>query len=261
MSKLRISAAMVALASLGLGSCAFFRTPGPDQTVAVRPANSLSDAAPDNASLHYQVAVAAIDARDYAKALGALQLARAEAPHEVRILNAFGVVYDKLGRFDLSARYYGQALAVDPGSAQVAMNLAYSRRLQGLEDPAVYAATVVEPGNTSAPLTATAGLLGRSLDLGNHSGQATLAPEVQAYLIGRGWSRPRMSASTSGVRPRTTISYPEERRQIAVALARTLPGSVDLVPCDQNCSGVALLLGSDATRWRLSRSPSPSRSA
>lgn len=269
MSPLSISAAIVVLASVGLGGCAFFGAPGADQTVAVRPANSLSDAAPDNASLHYQVAVAAIDARDYAKALGALQLARAEAPNEVRILNAFGVVYDKLGRFDLSARYYGQALALEPGSARVAMNLAYSHRLQGLDAPAAHAA-IPRPPEPATPEVRTvtsarpierAALLGRPLDLGNHSGQASLSPEIRTYLINRGWSAPRLSATGSGVRPRTTISYPEDRRQIAVALARTLPGSVDLVPCDHECSGVALLLGSDARRWRLSRPASQGRSA
>ena len=29
---------------------------------------------------------------------------------DIRVLNAFGVVYDKLGRFDLSARYYDEAM-------------------------------------------------------------------------------------------------------------------------------------------------------
>src|SRR3954463_1808710 len=55
---------------------------------------------------YYSNAVTAIDARHYAVALEYLQAARAQKPADVRVLTAFGVVYDKLGRFDLSARYY-----------------------------------------------------------------------------------------------------------------------------------------------------------
>ncbi|MES2255423.1 MAG: LytR C-terminal domain-containing protein [Pseudomonadota bacterium] len=80
---------------------------------------------------YYESAVAAINARRYVLALEYLQTARAQKPDDVRVLTAFGVVYDKLGRFDLSARYYSQAAAVDPQSKIVAANLDYSRRLQG----------------------------------------------------------------------------------------------------------------------------------
>jgi len=78
----------------------------------------------------YRDAVAAIHRRDYASALDILQVARSRKPDDPRILNAFGVVYDELGRFDLSARYYAQAQAADPNSKIVAQNLAYSAVLQ-----------------------------------------------------------------------------------------------------------------------------------
>jgi len=81
----------------------------------------------------YGRAAEAINARDYALALELLQLAATRAPADVRVLNAQGVVYDKLGRFDLSARYYERALAVDPSSRIVLSNIAYSARLQGRE--------------------------------------------------------------------------------------------------------------------------------
>lgn len=80
----------------------------------------------------YDRAAQAIEARDYALALDLLQLAAQRAPSDVRVLNAQGVVYDKLGRFDLSGRYYARALKVDPSSPIVAHNMAYSARLQGL---------------------------------------------------------------------------------------------------------------------------------
>ena len=79
---------------------------------------------------YYAGAVAAIDRRDYAAALELLQLARARAPGDVRVFNAFGVIYDKLGRFDLSARYYAQAAALEPASPIVAANVAYSAVLE-----------------------------------------------------------------------------------------------------------------------------------
>jgi hypothetical protein len=79
----------------------------------------------------YNDAVAAIERRDYAGALELLQAARERTGDDARLLNAFGVVYDKLGRFDLSERYYLRAQALDPKSPIVAQNLAYSQTLQG----------------------------------------------------------------------------------------------------------------------------------
>ena len=78
--------------------------------------------------------VRAITDRDYGRALDYLQAARDLQANDVRVLNAFGVVYDMLGRFDLSARYYAQALAADPQSAIVLKNVAYSHVLQGRVD-------------------------------------------------------------------------------------------------------------------------------
>lgn len=90
--------------------------------------------------LYYAGAVRAIEARDYAQALDYLQTARAIGQEDVRVINAFGVVYDKLGRFDLSRRYYAQAKALDPASKVVDNNLAYSERLQGLSrEPLAFA--------------------------------------------------------------------------------------------------------------------------
>jgi hypothetical protein len=101
-----------------------------------------SEVAPGD--LFYGDAVAAINRRDYARALDLLQAARERAPGDVRILNAFGVIYDKLGRFDLSQRYYAEAQAADPSSAIVAQNLAYSKTLQA-DRTAVALAEVAEP--------------------------------------------------------------------------------------------------------------------
>jgi tetratricopeptide (TPR) repeat protein len=80
---------------------------------------------------YYERAATAINDRRYALALEYLQAARNQKPDDVRVLTAFGVIYDKLGRFDLSARYYSQAAALDPKSRIIAADMDYSRKLQG----------------------------------------------------------------------------------------------------------------------------------
>jgi Flp pilus assembly protein TadD len=78
----------------------------------------------------YADAVSAIDKRSYGEALDLLQVARESRPTDPRVLTAMGVVYDKLGRFDLSDRYYDQAEQADPGSRVVAMDRRYSMMLR-----------------------------------------------------------------------------------------------------------------------------------
>lgn len=112
----------------------------------------------------YANAVAAIDRRDYARALELLQIARQQNAGDVRVLNAMGVIYDKLGRFDLSGRYYAEAAKVDPNSPIVQANLAYSRRLQdGSSGVQLAMAPILKvsppaqgpsPGSTPTPVSA-----------------------------------------------------------------------------------------------------------
>src|SRR6185312_14596665 len=101
----------------------------------------------------YAAAVAAIERRDYALALDLLQTANAQKGDDVRILNAFGVVYDKLGRFDLSSRYYARAHVADANSAIVASNQAYSALLQG-QAPQAVAPRALASAAMPAPIAA-----------------------------------------------------------------------------------------------------------
>jgi hypothetical protein len=109
----------------------------------------------------YQDAVKAILRRDYGLALEFLQAARAREPRDVRVLNAFGVVYDKLGRFDLSAGYYREAAAIQPDSKIVQQNVAYSHVLQGEADaiarPTVLARNAPPPRKAEPAVMAAAG--------------------------------------------------------------------------------------------------------
>ena len=125
-----------------------------DAPPSVRPVRPASDAFLANDEVDYQGAVRAINDRDYGRALDYLQAAQGMQANDVRVLNAFGVIYDKLGRFDLSARYYAEALAADPRSAIVLKNVAYSRVLQGMADghetPPVMAAALPAPADQIA---------------------------------------------------------------------------------------------------------------
>jgi Flp pilus assembly protein TadD len=101
------TATMIA-AITGVAGCAVL--PKRDRWVSVKPVQSTAQQE-SGIDGDYAAAVSAISRRDYAQALDMLQAANARKIDDVRVLNAFGVVYDKLGRFDLSARYYARARA------------------------------------------------------------------------------------------------------------------------------------------------------
>jgi len=98
----------------------------------------------------YAESVRAIEDRDYGEALDILQLAKDAKPDDARVLTALGVVYDKLGRFDLSSRYYDLAEKADPGSKIVAENRRYSLFLQQHSEPGNLDGTVMLATNAGA---------------------------------------------------------------------------------------------------------------
>lgn len=115
------------LVAAGISGCSALGSP---QIAPIRPVQ-VGAAEITTADGYYADAAAAILERNYGRALDLLQLARRKNPHDVRVLNAFAVAYDKLGRFDLSARYYSLALEADPASSIVQANIAYSGKLRG----------------------------------------------------------------------------------------------------------------------------------
>lgn len=126
---------------------------------------------------YYERAATAINDRRYALALEYLQAARNQKPDDVRVLTAFGVIYDKLGRFDLSARYYSQAAALDPKSRIIAADMDYSRKLQGISGsgPAAVAANV-EPDQGPKIQTQAAG----ASEAAPHPAMAAAQPNREA---------------------------------------------------------------------------------
>ncbi|WP_312162176.1 LytR C-terminal domain-containing protein [Phenylobacterium sp.] len=219
---------------------------------------------------YYNSATRAIARRDYAGALEMLQGARAYNPDDVRVLNAFAVVYDKLGRFDLSARYYEQAERLDPGSQILAGNMAYSASLQTRLAAPAYAA--LQPAPAAAPVRSEPALaarpavvrlgpvqpilvartgpgqMGRPLELADLSGRAGGAEPVRSALRRLGWSVGE--AVVGGERQaRTTITYGDRNAMVAQALQRTLPGPASLIRCNDDCQGIRLAIGADAVGW------------
>ena len=162
--------ALSALASVaGLSGCADTRAA---RAPSVRPAALSGDPTTPRDEGYYHDAVAAIGRRDYATALDLLQAARERRADDVRVLNAFGVVYDKLGRFDLSARYYTQALALAPDSPVVRNNLAYSAKLQGKSIAPATALALAPPKAPPAALPAPAASADVALSTASEAPQA-----------------------------------------------------------------------------------------
>ncbi len=253
-----------------LGACA--HVPEKAKWAAARPVvTAPASSGLSAADRNYQIAAAAIRRGDYANALDLLQVARASAPDDVRVLDAFGVVYDKLGRFDLSARYYALAKAQDPGSAIVANNLAMSARMQAQ----TRAVAVMESASSdtsvrlgflqdaelplqrgpssyyakSNPRTLPRGLTGSVLLVINASGQAGGADSMRMNLAQLGWSAPKSAIRNAPRADQTTIRYPAEFVIEAQALARTLPLPARLVEC-LDCRGLSLVVGADARQGR-----------
>lgn len=222
---------------------------------------------------YYGDARAAMTRGDYGRALDLLQLARGGGPPEARVLNALAVVYDKLGRFDLSARYYAEALQADPGSSIVATNLAYSQILQGRWAHRT-GVTTVAVGSTSVearipqPVTTTATQAATTSPapatqakrskwsptvlLIDASGDAPTAELVRARLKRLGWSASPLIAGQS-VQRTTVIRYPPAKARVARALAGTLPGPSELQTCDTPCALIVVTLSADVRRWPLAR--------
>ena len=65
------------------------------------------------------------------------QAALVEQPESVEALNGLGATFDRLGRYDLSARAYARALDLAPDDVQTLNNLGYSYLLQGRHELAV----------------------------------------------------------------------------------------------------------------------------
>jgi hypothetical protein len=197
------------------GGCTMISPPAIDPVLS-QPATDISRPEEDG---YYRSAVTAIDVRNYARALDFLQAARQRRPDSVPVLNAFGVVYDKLGRFDLSARYYAQARALDPNSPVIQANMAYSAALQGIAGAplrtAEAASSASEPEASPAPEIRIA-----LADFAPIT-PAVAMPSLPAPAVAR---QPKIAVpSTATPRPVIQTVMPAPVRSARSAAAKTLP--------------------------------------
>jgi len=225
----------------------------------------------------YEHAATAIEQRDYGRALDLLQLARDAKENDPRVLTAMGVVYDKLGRFDLSKRYYDLAAAADPGSKVVATDRAYSLVLQHwmaterdpdammlagarvatrleVATPVVTRLAVATPPLASMGQVSftgpRAGILG-GVQVEDATGRANGVATIRASLSHLGWTLSRTTIDTHTVSAVTEIRYPDDapdRKRAALGLAHTLRFPVKLAAC-ASCRVVELTIGADAARY------------
>ncbi len=206
----------------------------------------------------YNHAVKAIEDRDYGLALDILQMAKESRPDDPRVLTAMGVVYDKLGRFDLSARYYTLAEQVDPGSKVVALDRAYSEQIQHatvqdrggvtvmsrLEPSGSALSLAGPPATTTQRLAQITKIIRAGVGISNATGRPQGANLVRFRLAKVGWSvaPPRANAKRLAM---STVYYPPVTVRLAKALARSMPYPVKLKACP-DCSQLRLYVGVDA---------------
>ena len=222
---------------------------------------------------YYENAVTAINDRHYAIALEYLQAARAQKPDDVRVLTAFGVVYDKLGRFDLSARYYAQAMTLDPKSHIVAADMDYSHKLQGISSasPPIAVAQTGPAGaqneqiavsqETLAPIADNAGVARESVVPTNAAAinvspamNADIPPAPKPSLVAAAGVEPKHvtsdKAAATEVRPATSADV--------VAAPKPSVGVITATEYEQATLNRAATAEGPATTADLPAAPKPS---
>jgi tetratricopeptide (TPR) repeat protein len=267
-------------------ACSSFFVTG--EPVDIKPVHT---AAPDTPLLSdegvYQDAVREMKSRDYGSALDFLQVARIRSPDDVRVFNALGVIYDKLGRFDLSARYYAAAMALAPDSKIVQNNITYSATLQKAlraeqqGQPATTAAIEEKtplprfpqaPDDASKTVSAAmtaeetppppAGEIANVIPPGARasSGLSILdasQSDAGSRLLGtierQGWTMPAKAFGSLPQRPSTTISYARADIAVAMSLASALPIPSRLEICEEGCHGIVVIVGADAREDNASK--------
>jgi Tfp pilus assembly protein PilF len=122
----------------------------------------------------------------YGMALKNFRVALVREPKSLDRLNAVGATYDKLGRFDLSERYYARALGVDPNSVQTLNNIGYSFLMQkDYVSARYYLNQAAKVARAEDEFTNVVGANLVSLDMaeGRTTASATLQRPIQAETV------------------------------------------------------------------------------
>lgn len=121
----------------GAGAGALAACAAGGDNVAVRPLASPLAAGRQPLNIRVAEGRAQFALGNVALALEAFRKGLREEPASVDALNGMAACYDRMGRFDLSRRYYEDALAIAPEDPRLYRNLALSLEMQGKADEAV----------------------------------------------------------------------------------------------------------------------------
>lgn len=223
----------------------------------------------------YAEAKRQLEAGNVALAVDGFRRAVRQSPESVEALNGLAVAYDKLGRFDLSRRFYELALAADPTSAKVRHNMEVSLRIQGRAEQAQLAAAPepAEPKREGVrlersspqeivlvtrdmtgpkwivpldePKVAEASKPAPALLVLNGVGRRGQAGRMRRYLAGVGW----VGASVGDARERvarSVVFYPRGARAAAESLTVKLPFRPRMIESPRG-RRIVLLLGRNST--------------
>lgn len=121
---------LLAASTVALGGCAGGASLGRFDVRPVVPEDYAARGTPLEAGV-YELGKRQLAAGNAGLAIDAFRRALRTDPASVEALNGLAVAYDRIRRFDLSRRYYEQALGIDPRSAVALHNFGYSLALQG----------------------------------------------------------------------------------------------------------------------------------
>jgi tetratricopeptide (TPR) repeat protein len=151
-----IATACIAVAPLLLGGCTFMHKLGFGHARSVQQASRVDETAPAvPADLFTARGRAQLDAGNIGLAVEAFQQAIGTGEARGPALNGLGVAYARLGRADVAAQLFRQAMAEDPANDKFAANLAMLEQSQkSLETPS--GALTAERTDSAAPAPAPA---------------------------------------------------------------------------------------------------------
>lgn len=221
-----ITTACIAVAPLLLGGCSFMHKLGFGHPRSVQQASRVDETAPVVAAdLFTAKGRVQLDAGNLGLAIEAFQQALGTGEPRAPALNGLGVAYAKLGRADMAAALFRQAMGEDPASEKYAANLALLEQSQkSLEAPGgVLTAERIDaaapaPAPSAAPQVA-----------------AAAAPQAEGRLVQvapREFAirtlRPQQAAATAAAGPRRYTVPAGFRPLVRIALrppasARTTP--------------------------------------
>lgn len=212
--KLLCGTALVAL--LLLGGCGNI---GPDFRALI---NIDGEKAHGDIVKHHEKGKVELAAGRNGNALKAFQAALLYGPKRIEVLNAVGVTYDRLGRFDLARRYYNRALTLEPKSAMTLNNMGYSHLLQGKHDAALKYFQMAKRMESAPEQDVIESNLKRSIAMAEQAKTAVASAmnTDQASPLVRSWiQRSSLDSQALITKPKVALLEEADRLRVDLSLA------------------------------------------